>query len=138
MFSTAGAIPVSSGFTWTTAFVGILNLLVGGVLVAIIRSRPALKKIANEREANLLTERAAEMVSMRASIAKLEVDLAVERHKNNNQRVMIYSLLHLFDMTPAKRKEALANIRADLAAMERAEAAEKGAIHAAKITGALE
>ncbi len=138
MFSSGGAIPVATGFTWTTAFVGILNLLVGGVLVAIIRSRPALKKIANEREANLLTERAAEMVSMRASIAKLEVDLAVERHKNNNQRVMIYSLLHLFDMTPAKRKEALANIRADLAAMERAEAAEKGAIHAAKITGALE
>ncbi len=95
MFSAGGAVPVSTGFTWTTAFIGVLNLLVGGVLVAIIRSRPALKKIANEREANLLSERAEEMKGMRDTIAKLEARLdakdiqheaerAYDRHRINN------------------------------------------------------
>ncbi len=49
------AIPVSvSGFSWTAALMALANLLIGGLLVAIVRTRPALKKIANEREASLL------------------------------------------------------------------------------------
>ncbi|MBB3348804.1 hypothetical protein [Sphingomonas sp. BK069] len=36
---------------------GLANILIGGLLVTIVRTRPALKKIADEREANLLEER---------------------------------------------------------------------------------
>lgn len=49
--SVAGSVPVHvSGLTWTGALVGLLNILVGGALVAFIKSLPTLKKIANERE----------------------------------------------------------------------------------------
>lgn len=47
----ASSVPVHvSGLTWTGALVGLLNVLVGGALVAFIKSLPTLKKIANERE----------------------------------------------------------------------------------------
>lgn len=49
--SVANSVPVHvSGLTWTGALVGLLNVLVGGALVAFIKSLPTLKKIANERE----------------------------------------------------------------------------------------
>lgn len=44
----------------------------GGLAIAIVRAIPALKKIANEREANLLSERFVEMEGMRARLNKLE------------------------------------------------------------------
>ena len=51
------AVPVAvQGWTWTSSLMAIANLLIGGLLVQVVRTRPALKKIANEREANLLTE----------------------------------------------------------------------------------
>lgn len=52
MAVTAANVPVVhvTGFTWTSALVGLLNVLVGGALVAFIRSLPNLKKVANERE----------------------------------------------------------------------------------------
>jgi hypothetical protein len=49
----SGSVPESvtvHGLTWTGALVGLLNVLVGGALVALIRSWPTLKKIANDRE----------------------------------------------------------------------------------------
>jgi hypothetical protein len=61
--------------TITTFLVGLLNVLVGGVLVSVIRSRPALKKIAADREANLLNERAEEMERMRERLSALEKKL---------------------------------------------------------------
>lgn len=67
-------------------------------------------------------------------LAKYEAEVRVERHRSNNQRMMIHSLLHLFDIPAARRKEALANIRGELAAMEHAEATEKGILVAAPIT----
>ncbi len=59
---------------------GLANLLIGGVLAAIIKSRPQLKKIANDREANLLTERAGDLKDMNKRILDLEakVDRANE------------------------------------------------------------
>jgi type IV secretory pathway TrbD component len=47
---TPDAIPVAvHGFTWTTALVGVLNLLVGGALVSWIRSRPKMREIDSRR-----------------------------------------------------------------------------------------
>jgi hypothetical protein len=59
-------------FNWTTVAVVLLNVLVGGLLVAIVKRKPALDKLANDREANLLSERAKEMEDMRERISKLE------------------------------------------------------------------
>jgi mannitol-specific phosphotransferase system IIBC component len=69
-----GLFPAAAAntFNWTTVFVAVLNLLVGGALVSFIRSRPSLRKIDADREANLLSERAKEMAEMRKRIEKLE------------------------------------------------------------------
>lgn len=83
------------GLNFNSILLALLNLLIGGVLVTIIRTRVPLKKIANEREANLLTERAEEMGTMRAEIAELrermevkdrihEAQRAYDRHRINN------------------------------------------------------
>ena len=59
-------LPVSvSRFTWTAALVGVLNLLVGGALVTIARTRSTLKEIANEREATALKARGEDLEGMR-------------------------------------------------------------------------
>lgn len=68
--------------------------------------------------------------------ARCDAELRVLRHRMNNQRTMIYSLLHLFDVPAGKRKDMLAGIRTELAALEQAEATEKGAVVAATIESA--
>ncbi|VXD07703.1 conserved hypothetical protein [Sphingomonas sp. T1] len=140
----AKAVPVSTGFTWTTAAVGLLNLLVGGVLVAIIKSRPALKKIANEREANLLNERAEEMEAMRQRIAKLEekaefkealhqAERAVDRHRINNLDQCLTAFLMMVKKNPDDAATAAAMIEEMRAQQIAREKQEAGAIHAAAI-----
>jgi hypothetical protein len=131
----ATPIHVNTGFSWTTAAVAILNLLVGGVLVALIKSRPHLKRLANEREANLLTERAEEMELMRSRLAKLEAERAVDRHRLNNLSQCLDALLLMIELDPGKATEAAAKIRAMRERQAQEEAAEKSAIHAATITG---
>jgi len=64
--------------------------------------------------------------------ARCDAELGVHRHRIRNQRQIIYSLLHLFDVPAARRKDMIAGVRADLAAMEQAEAAEIGAVRAAR------
>jgi hypothetical protein len=64
---------------------------------------------------------------------RCEAMLGVHRHRINNQRTLIYSLLHLFDMPAARRKAALVIVRAELASMEQAEAVEKGIVAAAPL-----
>jgi mannitol-specific phosphotransferase system IIBC component len=56
----------------STALFGLLTALIGGVLGSFVKSRPALKKIEVDREANLLSERAKEMADMRHRIEKME------------------------------------------------------------------
>ena len=67
--------------------------------------------------------------------AACAADLSAHRHRINNQRTMIYALLHLFDMPIARRKEAIVRIRTDIAAMELAEATEKAIIVSAPLRG---
>lgn len=61
---------------------GLLNILVGGALVAMIRNRPVLMKINTEREANLLNERAEEMIGMRERL------IAVEQRLEQKDRLL--------------------------------------------------
>lgn len=64
-------------FNWTTVGVALLNLLLGGGLVAAwIKTRPAILKIESDREANLLHERADEMASMRTELASIRAEMA--------------------------------------------------------------
>ena len=130
----AKAVPITTtGFGWTPILLSVANLLIGGLLVAIVRTRPALKKIANEREANLLDERAAEMENMRAKIERMEAERAVDRHRINNVTACLEALLLLLETAPEKAAEHVARIRTMRAAQLAAEGAEKGAIHAANI-----
>lgn len=65
-------------FNWTTVAVMVLNVLFGGVLVAIIKNRVPLRKVETDREANLLSERAEEMAGMRERLAAVEAKLDVK------------------------------------------------------------
>lgn len=130
----SSAVPiVSTGFGWTPILLTLANILMGGVLVAIVRTRPALKKIANDREKSLLEERAADMTTMRAQIERMEAERSVDRHRINNLTQCLDALLLLLETAPDKAAEHVARIKAMRAAQIAAEGAEKGAIHAATI-----
>lgn len=137
------------GFNWTTIAVVLLNVLVGGVLVALVKRKPALDQIANDREANLLSERAKEMQEMRDRIEKLEAALehkdkqhdaerSIDRHRINNLSQCLDALLLLIEQDPAKASDAAAKIRKMRAEQLEREAKEKATIRAAAIAGTLE
>lgn len=141
---TEPSVPVHVGFTWTSGLLALANLLIGGVFVALIKTRPALKKIANEREANLLTERAAEMEAMRAELAAVRADMerqramheaerALDRHRLNNFDQCFNALFMMFETSPEKAAEAIAAVKSMRARQMEAEALEKATIHAAAI-----
>lgn len=70
---------------------------------------------------------------LQADRARCDAELRVLRHRTQNQRQLIYQLLHLFDVPAVRRKGMLASIRTDLAAIEAAEATESGLVSAAAI-----
>lgn len=119
----AEPIAVTTGFTWTAALMGVANLLIGGLLVAIVRTRPALKKIANEREANLLEERAEQMEAMQRRLEAMEAKIeneraqhraerALDRHRLNNFDQCFNALFMMFETSPEKAAEAIAAVKA--------------------------
>jgi hypothetical protein len=134
-----------SGVNLTTVFIALLNLLVGGVLVALVKSRPALKKIANDREANLLEERAGEMESMRDRINALEARLQAkdelhdaersrDRHRINNLSQCLEALLLLLKQGVPVQEAVVAIEKMRTEQLAR-ETAEGSAIKAALLTG---
>jgi Cft2 family RNA processing exonuclease len=134
----------SVGLTWTTGLIAVLNILVGSLFVAIVKSRPALKKIAADREANLLHERAAEMESMRERLRALEAKLelkdrlheaerALDRHRYNNLSQSFDALLMLLKQNPEKVDEAIVIVEKMRADQLKREALEKGAVFSAGI-----
>lgn len=63
---TGNAVPVAvHGFTWTAALVGMLNILIGGALVAAIKNWPRLKELG-------ITERRDDLDIMSERIRSLE------------------------------------------------------------------
>jgi hypothetical protein len=134
-------------FNWTTVAVVLLNVLVGGVLVALIRRKPALDRLANEREANLLSERAKEMQEMRERIRKLEdvqeakdrfndAKEALARHRINNLNSAFQALLLLLKKgVPVE--EAVAEIEELRSRDAEREAREAATIRAAAIKAGL-
>ncbi len=155
-------IPVTTGFTWTAALMALANVLIGGLLVAIVRTWPALKKIGADREANLLNERAEEMQGMRTRIADLEAKVermgeehaaeikriekereaerAIARHEIGNLNQALQTFISLIELNPERAAQAAARVKEQLAADAMKLAAEKGAMAGARIkdTGAKE
>ena len=156
-------VPVQiTGWGWNTAFLLLLNIIGGGIGVALIKRKPALNKIANEREANLLHERAAEMDSMRDRMKAMEsrlekqaaehraeklawearieererlyeADMALARHRVNNLDQSLQALLMLIEQDPAKAAEAAAKVRKMREEQLVREATEKATIYSSKI-----
>jgi hypothetical protein len=129
-----------------TALFGLLTALIGGVFGSFVRSRPALKKIDADREANLLSERAKEMQEMRDRIDKLEAaaerkeaehaaERAADRHRINNLSQCLDALLLLIEQDPSKAADAAAKIRAMRAEQLEREAKEKATFRAGVVAG---
>lgn len=76
-----------NGVSWTTVFVGLLNILVGGVLVSLIRTRPAIKKIANEGRKIQVDEHAL----IRTDYVRQITDLRVAIHDMRNELQIVNS-----------------------------------------------
>jgi hypothetical protein len=108
---------------WTAAGVLAAFLALCGV---IIRQIGPWRKQISELEERLRGELLRERI-------RCEAELRIVRHRTKNQRQIIYSLLHLFDLPAARRKEMLASIRADLAAIEEAEATESAIVATALV-----
>jgi hypothetical protein len=68
---------------------------------------------------------------LRAERDRCDAELRLVKHRERRSRQMIYSLLHLFDLPATRRKETLASIRNELAAIETAEAAESAIVSTA-------
>jgi hypothetical protein len=134
----AEAIPVAvHGFTWTTALVGLLNLLVGGGLVAWIKQRPRMKEIqanADERlRTDLITRGEKLERKIDAERDRYEALIAIMRHRLNNSDQCIDALLMLLETAPERVADAVSMIKEMRSRQREAEAAEKAAFHAANI-----
>jgi hypothetical protein len=108
----------ADNFSWTAAGFWFAFLAFCG---AIVRQIGPWRKQISEMEERLRGELLADRV-------RCEAELRVVRHRTRNQRQIIYSLLRLFDVPATKRKDMLASIRADLAAIEEAEATESAVV----------
>lgn len=140
-------VEVKSSFTLNTAlFIAILGVL-GGILRQLVRNNPAMKKLNNEREANLLDERKSDMDSMREELKTLKAEVekqakehteerkvlyrqrdaerAIERHRYNNLSSAFNSLLMLLKKGVPQEEavEEVEKLRAEQLAREAAEMA---------------
>ena len=111
---------------------GVFAMLVAGYF----RLKPLMIRLRNEREANLLEERAAEMEKMRATSAAQDAELRALSHKLRNVEACLDALLLLLETAPQKAQQHVSRIRAMRAEQVKAEATEKGAIMSASIMAA--
>lgn len=103
-------------------------LMNGGVVVAglslialVIRMIGPWRKQLDELEEKMRAE-------LRVERDRCDAELRLVKHRERRSRQMIYSLLHLFDLPAARRRETLINIRSELAVIEQAEAAESAIV----------
>ena len=133
-----------SGWSWTTAMVGLLNLLVGGALVAWIKQRPKMRELEQTAEGKLredLMERvrkleadAATQAAIReAERARHEAEMSIMRHRVNNSDQCLDALLLLLKTAPEKVDQAVHHIEAMRARQREEIATEKGAQAGAQV-----
>lgn len=66
---------------------------------------------------------------------RCESEMRMLRHRIGGWKQLFYSLLHLFDLPDRQRRETLEKIRAQMAELEKVEAAETGAMLGARMKG---
>ncbi|WP_375248319.1 hypothetical protein [Sphingomonas sp.] len=119
---------------------GVFAMLIAGYF----RLKPLMVRLKNEREANLLNERAEEMEAMRARVEALEARLerertrheaerALDRHRLNNMDQCFNALFLMFETSPEKAAQAIAAVKEMRERQMQSEAIEKATIHAAAI-----
>lgn len=111
----------------TPGGVGIWTV-VGLIAVALIRQRPITQKLINEREGNLLKERAAEMRGMRKEIRELKAEQRIDRHALANLEQCLDMLLMMIEMNPERAQEAAAKVQSMRASMKHDRATEKAGL----------
>lgn len=107
--------------------------VVGLIAVGLIRQKPITQKLQNEREGNLLKERAAEMRRMRRRIAQLEAEQRADRHTLGNVEQCFDALLMAIELNPERAGEAVVKVKAMRDRMKMEEAAEKGELLRASV-----
>jgi hypothetical protein len=135
---------------WSRTAIGVWALfaaLVPILATGMFKLIPVMRKLANEREKTIDDERRADMVDMRKEITDLKAELAamrvsheaeigIMRHRANNATMCIDALLMLLKAAPEKVAEHIETITTMRDRQRLEEAAEKGAVSAAKITAA--
>jgi hypothetical protein len=127
-------VPVAlHGITWTTALVGLLNLLVGGGLVAWIKQRPAMAAIEQSTEERLRSDLIARVEKLEAKIDaerdRYERLIAIMRHRLNNSNQCLDALLLLLKTSPERGEEAIRMIEEMRARHREIEAIENASFH---------
>lgn len=129
--------------TWASILVAALGLLGAGGIGALMKTWLEYKRGKRKDTDNVAL---ALVEKLEQRVVKLEGDLEDERtrceamlsagrHSRNNQRQIIYSLLHLFDLPATKRRDALAAVRKQISDMEATEAHEAAIYRAAPLAG---
>lgn len=156
---TPEAVPVAvHGFTWTAGLMAILNLLVGGALVAWIKQRPKMRELeqtAEEKFVATLTERVTTVERQReedrqrydASVASIEQKMDAERnrhevearllrHRANNSDQCVDTLIILLEDAeglPDRVRRAITAVKEMRARQKQQEALEKGSMLGAQL-----
>jgi hypothetical protein len=142
---TGNVLPVAvHGWTWSAGLLSLLNLIVGGAVVAWIKQRPRMRELEQSGEKTLqeglLTRVTAleaanttQALRFEAERAQHEATMAVMRHRLNNMTMCLDALLLLIEQDPSKAAGAAIRIREMRSQQMAAEATEKATVHAATI-----
>lgn len=129
-----------TGWSWTTGMVGLLNLLVGGALVAWIKQRPKMKELQGSAQDKLvddlmgrvtkveeLLESQRKEYESRLEKEKMlhEAEIRIMRHRMNNLDQCLTMLLVLIEQDPAKAQAAAIKVREMRALQESREVLER-------------
>jgi hypothetical protein len=164
MLAASSPIEVAqNGFTWGSILISVVS---GGgfasVLLALVKIRPTLKKLAIDGDSKLREDLMAQLKSQGADhsarVARLETrldeqramyearidyervahasELTVMRHRMNNLDSCLTMLLTLIEENPSKAQAAAKRAREMRADQEARESAEKATIAAAQLAAA--
>jgi phage shock protein A len=131
-------------FTWSTLF-GALVVLINGTAFGVwLKTRPRMAEIQSHREESEAARLGARVDTLEKMVDRLhsKIDqeraehdalITVMRHRLNNSREVLRSMITLLRVAPEKVSVALDRIEAMMAEQEKQEAAEKAAFHAVRL-----
>lgn len=121
------------------AVISLINLIVGGALVAWVKLRPKMRELNQTAEERLRDDLIARVEKLERKLdeerAHHDAIISLMRHRLNNSDQCVDALLMLLRTAPEKVTEAIATIEAMRERQRSNEATERAAIHAAAIVG---